>query len=144
MNREVVALFLLGLVVLTVGLPVTKTEKKEEGKDAAKTNEEHGIKYDEGYAEDDPRNRPDVISNSIYTYSCFIKSILIPFQMQLEYSKYLQEVVSALENDPDFRAKLDKADEADIRVRRNWQRVLCLACGRKNLSSRINTSPRIE
>lgn len=28
----------------------------------------------------------------------------------------MQEVVSALENDPEFRAKLDKADEADIRV----------------------------
>lgn len=26
-------------------------------------------------------------------------------------------MVSALENDPEFRAKLDKADEADIRVR---------------------------
>lgn len=65
-HREAVALLLLGLVVLTVALPVTKTEKKEEGKDAAKANEEHGIRYDEGYAEDDPRNRPDVISNSIY------------------------------------------------------------------------------
>ena len=42
--------------------------------------------------------------------------------MQLEYSKYLQEVVSALENDPEFRAKLDKADEADIRVSRRWRR----------------------
>lgn len=69
MNREVVALFLLGLVVLTVGLPVTKTEKKEEGKDAAKTNEEHGIKYDEGYAEDDPRNRPDVSGNGFIKLS---------------------------------------------------------------------------
>jgi hypothetical protein len=33
----------------------------------------------------------------------------------LEYERYLKEVVSALETDPDFRAKLDKADEADIR-----------------------------
>lgn len=55
--------------------------------------------------------------------------------MQLEYSKYLQEVVSALENDPEFRAKLDKADEADIRVRR-W--FLCLdGSGCKNWSSRM-------
>lgn len=42
----------------------------------------------------------------------------LSFQLQLEYSKYLQEVVGALENDPEFRAKLDKADEADIRVRK--------------------------
>lgn len=136
MNREVVALFLLGLVVLTVGLPVTKTEKKEEGKDAAKTNEEHGIKYDEGYAEDDPRNRPDVSGNGFIKLSGGYSNLpLISLQMQLEYSKYLQEVVSALENDPEFRAKLDKADEADIRVRR-W--FLCLdGSGCKNWSSRM-------
>lgn len=35
----------------------------------------------------------------------------------LEYERYLKEVVEALESDPDFRKKLDKAPEADIRVR---------------------------
>ena len=34
----------------------------------------------------------------------------------LEYERYLKEVVEALESDPDFRSKLDKAPEADIRV----------------------------
>ena len=34
----------------------------------------------------------------------------------LEYERYLKEVVEALESDPDFRKKLDKAPEADIRV----------------------------
>lgn len=34
----------------------------------------------------------------------------------LEYHRYLKEVVDALESDADFRAKLEKADEADIRV----------------------------
>ncbi|XP_004535529.1 nucleobindin-2 [Ceratitis capitata] len=33
----------------------------------------------------------------------------------LEYERYLKEVVEALESDPDFRKKLDKAPEADIR-----------------------------
>ncbi|XP_065358855.1 nucleobindin-2 [Calliphora vicina] len=33
----------------------------------------------------------------------------------LEYERYLKEVVDALESDPDFRKKLDKAPEADIR-----------------------------
>lgn len=33
----------------------------------------------------------------------------------MEYHRYLKEVVSALESDPDFRKKLEKADENDIR-----------------------------
>lgn len=34
----------------------------------------------------------------------------------MEYHRYLKEVVNALESDPEFRKKLEKADEADIRV----------------------------
>lgn len=34
----------------------------------------------------------------------------------MEYRRYLMEVVQALESDPDFKAKLEKADEADIRT----------------------------
>ncbi|CAG9824752.1 unnamed protein product [Phaedon cochleariae] len=33
----------------------------------------------------------------------------------MEYHRYLKEVVNALESDPDFRQKLEKADESDIR-----------------------------
>lgn len=33
----------------------------------------------------------------------------------MEYSRYLKEVVNALESDPTFRDKLEKAEEADIR-----------------------------
>lgn len=33
-----------------------------------------------------------------------------------EYHRYLQEVVQALESDPDFRERLEKADEDDVRV----------------------------
>ncbi|EFA00695.1 nucleobindin-2 [Tribolium castaneum] len=33
----------------------------------------------------------------------------------MEYHRYLQEVVNALESDPQFRQKLEKADETDIR-----------------------------
>lgn len=59
LKSELLALALLGLVVLTVALPVSKTEEKKV--EAEKPKEEHGsIKYDEGLAEDDPRNRPDV------------------------------------------------------------------------------------
>lgn len=36
----------------------------------------------------------------------------------LHYSRYLQEVVQALETDPEFKAKLDKAEQVDIRVSR--------------------------
>lgn len=35
----------------------------------------------------------------------------------MEYHRYLKEVVDALESDPQFRDKLEKAQEADIRVR---------------------------
>lgn len=49
-----------------------------------------------------------------------IASILIlfifRFQSILEYERYLKEVVSALESDPDFRQKLDNASEIDVRV----------------------------
>uniref|UniRef100_A0ABD2WS93 EF-hand domain-containing protein n=1 Tax=Trichogramma kaykai TaxID=54128 RepID=A0ABD2WS93_9HYME len=34
----------------------------------------------------------------------------------MEYHRYLQEVVQALESDPDFRSKLEKANETDIRT----------------------------
>lgn len=34
-----------------------------------------------------------------------------------EYHRYLKEVVQALESDPDFRERLEKADEEDVRVR---------------------------
>lgn len=41
----------------------------------------------------------------------------------LEYERYLKEVVEALESDPEFRKKLDKAPEEDIRVS-----ILCGFC----------------
>lgn len=34
----------------------------------------------------------------------------------MEYHRYLKEVVQVLESDPEFRDKLEKAKEADIRV----------------------------
>lgn len=34
----------------------------------------------------------------------------------MEYHRYLKEVVQALESDQEFRAKLEKANEDDIRV----------------------------
>ncbi|XP_053970813.1 nucleobindin-2 isoform X2 [Hylaeus volcanicus] len=34
----------------------------------------------------------------------------------MEYRRYLMEVVQVLESDPDFRAKLEKVDDADIRT----------------------------
>ncbi|KOC61515.1 Nucleobindin-2 [Habropoda laboriosa] len=36
----------------------------------------------------------------------------------MEYRRYLLEVIQVLETDPDFRAKLDAANEADLRVRK--------------------------
>lgn len=116
MNMKVLVLF--GIVVLSTALPVTKNEKKAEEKDQPKPDESHHIKYDEGYGADDPRNKPDVSRSFGFAEAAVPNSTPCPsFQLQLEYNKYLQEVVSALENDPEFRAKLDKADEADIRVR---------------------------
>lgn len=37
-------------------------------------------------------------------------------EYQIEYQRYLKEVVQALESDADFRAKLEKANEDDIRT----------------------------
>jgi hypothetical protein len=37
-------------------------------------------------------------------------------ELNLEYKRYLQEVVETLETDPDFRKKLETAEEADFRV----------------------------
>ena len=37
------------------------------------------------------------------------------FDLGLEYNKYLQEVVQILENDPDFRKKLETAKADEIR-----------------------------
>lgn len=34
----------------------------------------------------------------------------------MEYDRYLKEVVQALESDPQFRQKLEKAEDTDIRV----------------------------
>ena len=34
----------------------------------------------------------------------------------MEYHRYLKEVVNALESDDEFRKKLEKVEEADIRV----------------------------
>lgn len=34
----------------------------------------------------------------------------------MEYHRYLKEVVDALESDPEFRKKLENADESQIRV----------------------------
>ncbi|KAJ9580412.1 hypothetical protein L9F63_003936, partial [Diploptera punctata] len=39
-----------------------------------------------------------------------------PNELLVEYDRYLKEVVSALENDPVFKAKLEKAEESDIRT----------------------------
>lgn len=33
----------------------------------------------------------------------------------MEYHRYLKEVVNTLESDPDFRQKLEKADESEIK-----------------------------
>ncbi|KAL6256204.1 hypothetical protein P5V15_012320 [Pogonomyrmex californicus] len=37
-------------------------------------------------------------------------------EYQMEYHRYLKEVIQALESDPEFRAKLEKANENDIRT----------------------------
>ena len=37
------------------------------------------------------------------------------FNLGLEYNKYLQEVVQILENDPEFRKKLESAKVDEIR-----------------------------
>jgi hypothetical protein len=34
----------------------------------------------------------------------------------IEYNRYLKEVVTALDSDPEFKSKLEKAEESDIRV----------------------------
>lgn len=82
MKSFVIAALLVGCIVYTCGLPVTKTKKTEDEKPSTPAT-------------------PDV-------------------ETALEYERYLKEVVEALESDPDFRKKLDKAPEADIRVSTIW------------------------
>ena len=43
--------------------------------------------------------------------------------MGIEYNRYLKEVVSLLESDPEFRKKLESSDPEDIRVRYCWKHV---------------------
>ncbi|PNF41274.1 hypothetical protein B7P43_G01464 [Cryptotermes secundus] len=38
-----------------------------------------------------------------------------PGGLQIEYNRYLKEIVTALESDPEFKSKLEKAEESDIR-----------------------------
>lgn len=50
-------------------------------------------------------------------FLCYYKSSSVSLQANImEYHRYLKEVVQALESDADFRSKLEKANEADIRV----------------------------
>nr|CAD7439274.1 unnamed protein product [Timema bartmani] len=44
------------------------------------------------------------------------RSRLLRAPVNIEYNRYLKEVVTALESDPEFRAKLEKAEEVDIRT----------------------------
>ena len=37
-------------------------------------------------------------------------------ELNLEYGRYLKEIVQALESDPEFRKKLESADVEDIKV----------------------------
>lgn len=59
----------------------------------------------------------------------------------LEYERYLKEVVSVLESDPEFRAKLDKAEEADIRSGKIAQELDYV---NHNVRSRLNELKRQE
>ncbi|GAB0099894.1 NUCB1 [Sergentomyia squamirostris] len=83
------------------GLPVTPSKKPEgspggspDGEKVAEQGE-HQPKYEEQFDPNDPRANLENV---------------------LEYKNYLQEVVSVLESDPDFREKLNKVDEVDIRT----------------------------
>lgn len=53
-----------------------------------------------------------VYTDNILTYQFLQENT----EYQMEYHRYLKEVVQALESDPEFRAKLEKANEDDIRV----------------------------
>lgn len=54
-----------------------------------------------------------------YTLPCWRTFFFLNQSFDLEYSKYLQEVVQALESDPDFRKKLESTNEEDIKVSRS-------------------------
>lgn len=52
----------------------------------------------------------------------FVFVFFFGFQSNLEYERYLKEVVNALESDQEFRAKLDNASEVDVRVSRRREK----------------------
>ncbi|CAH2034700.1 unnamed protein product, partial [Iphiclides podalirius] len=59
------------------------------------------IRYLRGYNEDKSKEQDSEIKDDLEEY--------------MEYHRYLKEVVQALESDPDFRERLEKADEEDVR-----------------------------
>ncbi|XP_076622787.1 nucleobindin 1 isoform X2 [Colletes latitarsis] len=59
----------------------------------------------------------------------------------MEYRRYLMEVVQVLESDPDFRATLEKADEADIRTGKIADQLQFL---NHNVRSRLDEIKREE
>lgn len=68
-ERTLSVVVLLGLFVLSTALPVAKNNNTEPKKEDVKPNEEHVIKYDEGYDKDDPRNRPDVSGLILFKFN---------------------------------------------------------------------------
>uniref|UniRef100_A0A1L8DU96 Putative nucleobindin 2 n=2 Tax=Nyssomyia neivai TaxID=330878 RepID=A0A1L8DU96_9DIPT len=98
-NEMTVMMKIIPLVVFfafltweATSLPVTPTKKQEGQKEPEVQQKPH---YEEEYDANDPRANIENV---------------------LEYNNYLKEVVSALESDAEFREKLNKVDEVDIRT----------------------------
>ncbi|XP_055702592.1 nucleobindin-2 [Phlebotomus papatasi] len=89
----IILVTLLAIWETTLALPVTPNKKAEEKKQ--EVPEVQKPRYEEEYDPNDPRAEVENV---------------------LEYQNYLKEVVNALESDPDFREKLNKVDEVDIRT----------------------------
>lgn len=58
----------------------------------------------------------------------------------MQYYRYLREVVQALESDPEFRERLEKADEEDVRVsvKNSYLDILYVVCKLKNYTTNNN------
>nr|CAD7608412.1 unnamed protein product [Timema genevievae] len=127
---QLIQILLLCVVSIhvAVGPPVNekkKNEDEEHDKDENEiTNEDDTKESDEwglelwsrlcGSQRARPRGLPSSSTHGRLKSSRVRGDVRAP--VNIEYNRYLKEVVTALESDPEFRAKLEKAEEVDIRT----------------------------
>ncbi len=94
------------LIIYDVGAPPVNEKKKKKDKEHEETNEiDQQVSF-----------KIDTVT-ILFTFENGILMNWFFFEVfDVEYKRYLQEVVNVLESDDDFRQRLMKADPEDIKV----------------------------